>query len=162
MLVGEAIHRDNETFLLPMIELPSGGVVHSAVSVRADAFLLQQVLDIIGVLEQFCLVGGLHHDGADDRLNRRHSWRKHETLHTHTMIITHDKSKNTAFVGVLRARLVVTVHHNGDTDGSGGKSPRGLPGNRLFALLVFILDLKHLAEVLSKIVAGCALYSSPL
>ena len=78
-----------------MIELPSGGVVHSAVSVRADAFLLQQVLDIIGVLEQFCLVGGLHHDGADDRLNRRHSWRKHETLHTHTMIITHDNSKNT-------------------------------------------------------------------
>ena len=85
-----------------------------------------------------------------------------DPTYTYNDYNTRQQQKHCEFVGVLEARLVVTVHHNGDTDGSGGKSPRGLPGNRLFALLVFILDLKHLAEVLSKIVAGCALYSSPL
>ena len=77
-----------ETFLFPMIELPAGSVVHSAVGVRTDAFLLQQVLDVFRVLEQLCLVSRFHHDGADNRLNRRDSRREHETLSQEKMLKT--------------------------------------------------------------------------
>lgn len=50
--------------------------------------------------------------------------------------------------------LIITVNHDGDSDGAGGEAPRILPHQRLAALLRLELDAEHLAKVLSQAVTA--------
>jgi hypothetical protein len=74
-------------------------------------------------------------DSNDDNLQRGHTRR-------------HDKT------------LIISVHHDHDTNGTSGQAPRCLPRNLTVPLLILILDIEHFAKVLAKVVGSSALNGS--
>ena len=57
-------------------------------------------------------------------------------------------------VGYRVQHLVVTVDHDGNSNGAGSEPPRVLPHEGLAALLGLELDAEHLAEVLTQAVTA--------
>ena len=61
-------------------------------------------------------------------------------------------------VHIVTLYLVVSMHHDHDTDGSGCEGPAVLPCMCFGASLRLKLDAKHLTEVLAKAMGGCPLH----
>ena len=73
----------------------------------------------------------------------------------------HDNGLEGADPGWQDESRVVSVDHNHDTNGAGGESPRGLPGNLGLARFVLKVNVKHFAKVLSEVVRGGSLNGPP-
>ena len=74
------LQSQRHSLLFPVVELPARRVVQAQVRVCAHAALFQQLLDVLRVLDELALVGGLHHDRANDGLDGSYSGRQHQSL----------------------------------------------------------------------------------
>ena len=118
-----------------MVVLPTGGVVLALIDISAYAGGLEQIAQSVGVVDQGLLIRGFHENRADNHLDRRDTRGQHKTL-------------------------IISVAHDAHADGSGGKSPGCLPGDRATTLLILIENLEHFTKVLAQIVRGGGLNSA--